>query len=162
MQRFRTMSTTGKISVGVLADEIWEALQPIEPLGTPLDLLSASDAVEMVTLPDGKCKIIRGTLFSKDAVQIGEKLIEFESFSQCEFVKSLADLGVSGKISVPKEEDSCVRAMAGFAERTEAIQRRFTEEAAEHSSDDAMQKRICRELWKRLINHGRKPGSSMH
>ena len=110
-----------------------------------------SERTEAIELPaQGRARIVRGNMFQPDAVQIGDTLIELGDPSRCEFVKQLSSIGVSGSVHVPTQPEHCLTALnqhQAYADETNA---EFQRLAAAYTSEEAMQERIAKELWRKL------------
>jgi len=149
MQRYRSMSARkGRVTPQSIADEIWEQLPEKPQIKTVLDFLPPN-GTRVIELPAGKVKILKASLFHKDAVQINGITLEFDEPEFCEFLQRVSAAGISGSIRLPKDVDGCRAAIEKSESYTIELSQQFLQSAAAHTNDERIQDRVVQELWKR-------------
>jgi hypothetical protein len=151
MQKFRSASANkGKQTAHSIAEEIWTELIPQPKPFTPLDFVPANAETETINLPLGKAKVVVKSLLHNDGVNIGENFISLGSVERSNFVKSLSDLSLHGKMEIPVSSEICAKALRMNEKEFERVNELFYSEAATFIADENMQEKIMRELWKKL------------
>ena len=154
MQKFRSATASkGKQTAHTIAEEIWTEFSPKPNAFTPLSFIPPNTATETINLPLGKAKVITHGLLQTSEVQIGTEFISLGSVERSEFVKTLSDLALHGKLEIPASKEICQKALAKHERKVKEFDKRFYEEAATFSADENMQDKIVRELWKKLRNN---------
>ncbi|MBA3634187.1 MAG: hypothetical protein H0W58_15465 [Acidobacteria bacterium] len=98
----------------------------------------------------GKAKVVVKSLLHNDGVNIGENFISLGSVERSNFVKSLSDLSLHGKMEIPVSSEICAKALRMNEKEFERVNELFYSEAATFIADENMQEKIMRELWKKL------------
>jgi type I restriction-modification system DNA methylase subunit len=151
MQRHRSATArAGKQTAHSIADEIWESLAPQPVWQTPFDFIPNKARGEEHHLPLGRAKIVRQHLFQPEGVQIGDTFIALGDPMRCQFVKTLADLGISGAVFVPVDPIICEKALNEYQTYKEKTNDEFMSFAAAYTAEETLQSRVVQELWKRI------------
>jgi hypothetical protein len=151
MQRFRSMTARGgHPSPQSIADEIWDGMAE-RPVFKRLDeFIPRSSGTQGISFIRGPVKVLRESLFHTDAIQVGDALIELGDRSRCELAKALIEGGCEGKIEVPRDPEVCKQILGRYGEMVRHVEEEFSTLAASYTSDDSMQERVIRELWKKF------------
>lgn len=150
MQRHRSATARGgRATPHSIAEEIWETLKTPTVYRTPLDFIPKGTRTEQFDLPTGRISIIRGNMFQPDGVQIGEQFLELNDPIRCEYVKELNTIGITGSIRVPVKPEACQSAMNEYRSYVDQTTDEFMRLAAAYTSEEVIQERVVRELWKR-------------
>jgi broad-specificity NMP kinase len=65
----------------------------------------------------------------------------------------LAENGISGKVNIPRDAATCKKALAEYHAHVAELNQLFGENAAAFTSDEQMQERVVKELWRRAQKH---------
>ncbi|MGE0130176.1 MAG: class I SAM-dependent DNA methyltransferase [Blastocatellales bacterium] len=149
-QRRSATARAGKQTAHSIAAEIWEELSPKPFFQTPLAFVPPKAKTEEITLPAGRAKLVAGDMFQPDGVQIGGSFIETRHPARSRFVKELAALELTGKISIPLEPVHCEQALKDYELERIRLTGEFTDLAAGYTADETLQQRVVNELWKLL------------
>ncbi len=148
MQKFSSASAgKDKQTAHSIAEEIWTELAPPPKFFTPLDFIPAGAATETIDLPLGKAKVAAKSLWQDDGISIGDRFIELGSVERSNFVKTLSDLSVHGKIEIPASKEICEKAVEKNEKEAATLNELFYAEAAIFVADEYLQEKIVRELW---------------
>lgn len=151
MQKFRSQTAgKGKQTAHTIAEEIWTEFPEKPTAFSPLSFVPADAETETVNLPQGKAKIITQGLLGTSDVQIGSEFIELGSSERSEFVKTLSDTSIHGKLEIPVSAEICQKALKKHESKVKELNNRFYTEAATFSAEENMQEKIVKELWKLL------------
>jgi type I restriction-modification system DNA methylase subunit len=152
MQRHRSANARqGRATPQSIAAEIWDSLDTPPDYRTPLDFIPPRARTETFDLPaEGRAHIIPGNMFQLDGVRIGNTLLELGDPLRCAFVKRLSQVGVSGSVRVPLQPEHCSNALNQYQAYTDETNAEFQRLAAAYTSEEPMQERIVRELWRKL------------
>jgi type I restriction-modification system DNA methylase subunit len=152
MQRHRSANARqGRATAQSIAAEIWDSLDTHPDYRTPLDFIPPRARTETFDLPtEGRAHIIPRNMFQPDSVRIGNTLLELGDPLRCAFVKRLSQVGVSGSVRVPLQPEHCSNALNQYQAYTDETNAEFQRRAAAYTSEEPMQERIVRELWRKL------------
>lgn len=152
MQRHRSANARqGRATAQSIAAEIWDSLDTPPDYRTPLDFIPPRARTETFDLPaEGRARIIRGNMFQPDSVQIGDTIIELGDPARCEFVKQLSHIGINGSVRVPTQPEHCFNALRQHQTYADETNAEFQRLAAAYTSEEPMQERIVKELWRKL------------
>lgn len=89
-------------------------------------------------------------MFQPDSVQIGDTIIELGDPARCEFVKRLSQIGINGSVRVPTQPEHCFNALQQHQAYADETNAEFQRLAAAYTSEEQMQERIVKELWRKL------------
>ena len=147
MQTFRSETARrGRPSAHSLAKEIWENMEEKPQYKTLLDFSPLDDAEE-VELPEGKAKPVND-LWNRNSLMIGAHYIPLGHPSRVAFAKILSDIGVHGPVRIPNDPEVSQRTIIAYEKHVAQVTDEFTTLAATYTSDEQMQERIVRELWR--------------
>lgn len=152
MQRHRSANARqGRATAQSIAAEIWDSLDTPPDYRTPLDFIPPRARTETFDLPaEGRARIIRGNMFQPDSVQIGDTIIELGDSVRCEFVKHLSQIGINGSVRVPTHPEHCLNAQRNYQTYADETNAEFQRLAAAYTSEEPMQERVVKELWRKL------------
>ncbi len=152
MQRHRSANARqGRATAQSIAAEIWDSLDTPPDYRTPLDFIPPRARTQTFALPaEGRTRIIRGNMFQPDSVQIGDTIIELGDPARCEFVKQLSHIGINGSVRVPTQPEHCFNALQQHQSYADETNAEFQRLAAAYTSEEQMQERIVKELWRKL------------
>lgn len=160
MQGFRSQSARrGRVTPKSLAGEIWEGLEEKPKLRTLSDIASEAEAEE-IDLPEGKSAAVND-LWNHNSLHIAGRHIPLGYPERMEFAKALSDSGAHGPVSIPVDPVACKRFMHEYGEYCGLVERQFAALAGELTSDEQMQVRVVKELWRLLRNQGAPAVSSL-
>lgn len=69
---------------------------------------------------------------------------------RCEFVKQLSHIGINGSVRVPTQPEHCFNALQQHQSYADETNGEFQRLAAAYTSEEQMQERIVKELWRKL------------
>jgi hypothetical protein len=124
----------------------------IKPDYRTVAAFAAGGEAEEIDLPEGKAKVLAADLWDSARVRIGRHLFPLGDLGRARFVAALAEDGIHGAVAVPLAAEECQEALAQHERHTAALNGEFADYAAEYTSDEAMQEKVVRELW-RLLRH---------
>ena len=106
----------------------------------------ATGDCEVVNIPSERpVHLDRGSMFDKETVYFGKARREYmvcQSCGEAELIARMADLGVSGEVSVPKTDRAALKLLNTLNVRHEKAVTRFRELATSRSSDPDTQEQI--------------------
>jgi hypothetical protein len=148
MQGFRShIARRGRPSACSIATEIWDGLETKPQHRTALDF--APDVqLEEIDLPEGKARVVGADLWNSARVQVGRHSMELGHLDRARFLKSASDDGLHGLTPVPTSPEDCRTALLKHADYTKQLDEQFASLASAHTSDEQMQERVVRELWR--------------
>jgi len=148
MQAFRSQTARrGKITPRSIAGEIWEALEHKPYYRTVRDF-AVTDDTEEIDLPEGKAAVVDANLWNPAGIKIGRHFLPLEHILRARYVKSLADDGIHGLVDIPNDPAVCSMALNNYAGYKADMDEQFVELAADHTSDEQMQQKVVKELWR--------------
>ncbi len=149
MNVFKSQSARkGRTSQHSIATEIWEGFAE-KPSRRSLLNWAAEWDCEIVELPRGKARAVNNLLNSQSLFVNGEH-IALEFAERVAFAEALSEAHLSGPVLVPRDPAACREALAAWKRQEETLHMTFTEAAAEYTADEAMQKRVVSELWRKI------------
>jgi len=155
MQGFRSqVARRGRVTPRSLAAEIWESLEDKPELRTLQDFAAEDDA-GVIELPEGKSSAVND-LWNHNCLHIAGQHIPLGHAERVTFAKALADSGVHGPVCIPFDPAACKRALQDYEDYRVVVEDQLIALAGELTSDDQMQERIARELW-RLLRKANEP-----
>jgi hypothetical protein len=151
MRRYRSITArAGRPTPHSIADEIWDQLGDKPTFKSPLDFLPPKIKLRGIDLPEGRARIIKGNLFESNGVQIGDVKFETDDMLSAILIKRLSDMGFVGKLPIPVDPLHCREVLEAHDEYVNQTNQAFNELAAALTSDENIQGRVVRELWKRM------------
>jgi hypothetical protein len=152
MQRHRSANARqGRATAQSIAAEIWDSLDTPPDYRTPLDFIPPRARTETFDLPaEGRARVIPGNMFQPDSVKIGDTIIDLGNPARCEFVKQLSYIGINGSVSVPTHPEHCSNALRDHQAYADETNAEFQRLAAAYTSEEPMQERVVKELWRKL------------
>jgi type I restriction-modification system DNA methylase subunit len=151
MQRNRsTTARQGRPTAQSIAAEILGNLETLFIYRTPIDFLPKSTRTEKIDLPAGRARIIKGNLFEPDGVQVNGNFLELGDSVRCQFVKELSTIRITGIIPVPIQPTACQFALDAYHSYVEQTSEEFLRLAATYTSEESMQEKVVRELWRKI------------
>jgi hypothetical protein len=148
------------VSARQLADEIWTHLigsNQLVPKRVPGDFYQDTHSVTTVRLPGVRVEVEEPNLFSTDrdpAARVGNTILFRGSRDQVNFLAQLSGWGVTGDVALPTDPSICGSLLEDMRAYHEEYSVHFRQSVSEVTSDNALQSRILREGWKRLIMRG--------
>jgi hypothetical protein len=154
MQKFRSLTARhGRPSPQSIADEIWDTLET-KPIAKTLDdFILTSAASDSILLPPGKAQLVTNDMFNPNSLRIGSQYVALGSAERAEYALQLAENGISGKVNIPRDAATCKKALAEYHAHVAELNQLFGENAAAFTSDEQMQERVVKELWRRAQKH---------
>jgi hypothetical protein len=152
MQKFRAATARqGRLTPHAIAAEIWESFNAPPEAKTLPDFAPPDAAVETVVLPAGKAKVVLDDMFNKNSLQVGGKFIPLRHAERAQFALALAEAraGHGGAVNLPLDPHICARALRDYQDHLAALTELFANAAAGYTSDETLQARVVKELWKR-------------
>ncbi len=149
-QEQRTRSASKRFSVQELAADAWDAAELED--ATPLDewLGKQPECTAAVNVPDERPAMMSPSpMFDPDAVYFGKKQsvhVDCQSNGQAKVVVQIANLGISGWVKVPEDNEPCLCLRKRVAERVSQARKRFGELADSRTSDPRIQAQIVDQL----------------
>jgi hypothetical protein len=159
----RAKSNSKRFSVHDLAADIWDAagLDDTMPLAEWLSKRPECNSV--VILPEELPAVLSPSpMFDPDTVYFGKARrshVDCSSRGQAELILHLADLGLSGAVSVPADLDPCMKLLDRLNVRVDQAVARFTELAASRTGDERVRRQLV-EAVTRWFVLGRDTGKS--
>jgi hypothetical protein len=150
MQRFRAQSARhGRPSPLSLADEIWEDLAE-NPVAKSLgDFVLSGAALDTLILPSGKAKTKYEDMFNPNSLQFGGYLVPLGSHERVDYGRQLSKEGHNGSVHIPIDPTICETALHEYQAQADRLTGMFTDSAAAITTDEKMQERIVKELWRK-------------
>lgn len=149
MQGFRSDSARrGRVTPKSLAGEIWESLEDKPEVRTLQDFASEAESEE-IELPEGKSAAVND-LWNHNSLHIEGKHIPLGYPERMAFAKALSDSGAHGQVRIPVDPLACQRFVGEYEAYCGMVEAQFAALAGELTSDEQMQSRIVRELWRLL------------
>ena len=161
----RAKSDCRKLNVDDLAADIWDAseLEDTTPLRDWISHQLESDS-EIIIPEERSALFPENPLFELKTISFGKenKIIrDYQSREQAELVFRLANLGISGKVKLPSDRDSCIKLLESFVKRMDKACARFKELAESRTSDDRIQTQLI-EVLERWFALGKEPVGTGH
>ncbi len=161
----RAKSNNKRFSVHDLAADIWDAaeLEDATPLGEWVGQQPESDSL-VVILEERPAGLSKDVMFSPNTVYFGKARkshIDCVSRGQAELIVRLADLGMSGEVTLPADFGPCLKLLERVNRRIEDARARFKELAESRTGDERVQEQLM-EVLERWFVVGRempKPGA---
>jgi type I restriction-modification system DNA methylase subunit len=150
MQKFRAETARhGRLTPQSLADEIWETFaQP--PQAKPLSAFVPPTAkADLIILPAGKPKAVVADMFNANSLQFGKQFILLGSPERVSYALHLSESGAIGQVPVPVEPAVCATAVKEYQQQQAMLAALFEQAAANYTTDEQLQARIVRELWRK-------------
>ena len=148
MNKFKARTNNrGKVTAHSIAAEIWETLEA-KPRLQSLPDYAAGYASETITLPPGKARVVNNLLNAHSLFVNGEH-IALETPERVQYAKTLSELRLFGLVTVPNSPEVCKTALQKYHEEQRRLEEQFDETAAEYTADEALQKKIVAELWRK-------------
>jgi hypothetical protein len=139
-----------------IAAEIWDMLVAegtVPKLRIPDDFVPIGAACDTVTLPeDGKARIIDEG-FNGIQLKVGQKTVPLRHPAQAKLAQLLAQLKISGPVTLPIDRGDCDRMRESLNEHLDEWQKKFAELAGERTSNEDLAKKIEKHLWLSLLRH---------
>src|SRR5205814_3196031 len=129
-----------------MAADIWDAaeLEDAKPL---VDWLAErDDCTEEIDIPEERpAALVDSPLFADNAVYFGRRHavhIDFDSRPAAELLARLANLGLTGRITIPRSAPAAIRLLDAIDVRIEKARGRFEELANSRTGDDDMREQL--------------------
>lgn len=149
MQGFKSQSVRkGRVTPHSIAGEIWDSFKE-KPVYCALLELAAKSDYETIDLPKGKARAVNN-LLNQHSLFVNGEYIALGSIERVEFAKALSDGRCSGPVPIPHESTVCRDLLTELKHQEYALQTQFAEKAEDYTADEAMQKRVVSELWRRV------------
>ncbi len=154
----RAKSDNRRFSVHDLVADIWDAaeLEDATPLAEWIGQLPESNSLAII--PEGRpAAVSSDVMFSPNTVYFGKarkSSIDCQSRGQAELVVRLANLGIAGEITLPRDFGPCIKLLERVNRRIESAARRFKELAESRTGDERVQQQLM-ELLERWFVLGR-------
>jgi hypothetical protein len=161
----RAKSNNQRFSVHDLAADIWDAAQLDD--ATPLAewIAKRPECDMLVDIPEERPAVLSPSpMFDPNAVYFGKARkthVECPSRGQAELVLRLANLGISGKVSLPGELAPCLKLLDRINVRIGKALARFTQLAESRTGDERVRRDLLQvlERWFVLGRETDKPGT---
>jgi hypothetical protein len=161
----RANSNNKRFSVHDLAADIWDAaeLEDATPLAEWIGQRPESDSA--ANIPEERPAVLmENPLFGDNTVYFGKARkirMDCPSRGQAELVTRLANLGISGEVTMPAELGPCFKLLDRVNGRLEKTAARFEELAESRTSDDRIREQLMEvlERWFVLGREGAKPAA---
>ncbi len=146
MEDRRTGGST-KFAVADHAADAWDALDLTDliPVAEWVAAHAAGDC-EMINIPSERpVHLTSDALFDNESVYFGRTRREYvvcQTSGEAQLIARMANLGVSGEVSVPKTDRSAKKLLSTLNVRIEKAETRLRELAASRSSDRDMQDQV--------------------
>jgi hypothetical protein len=151
MRKYRAITArAGRPTAHSIADEIWDELEDKPTYKIPLDFIPPKVKSADVTIPEGRARITKGSLFEAAGVQVGDTLIPTDNQLTSTLIKLLSDIGITRTVSIPTNPLTVRKILDDHAAYVDSTDTRFRELAAALTADEHMQERVVRELWRRM------------
>ena len=151
MQRYRSQTARhGTQTPHSIAEEIWDELTTKPKLFTPQDFVPADAEKKCIHLREGRAVLIDEPLLGSYGVRVSNQSQYFDTREQAEFLKTVSDVPMSGNIDVPLSPEVCRIAMGKYREQRDGLENLFLTEAATFTSDENLQEKVVKELWKKM------------
>jgi methylase of polypeptide subunit release factors len=143
----RRSGGSAKFAISDHAADAWDAfdLTDCVPLAEWV-AAHAAGACELVNIPSERpVHLARNAMFDNETVYFGKARREYmvcQSRGEAELVARMADLGVSGEVSVPKTDRAAKKLLARLNVRQEKTVARLRELATSRSSDPNTQEQV--------------------
>ena len=162
----RAKSSNQRFSVHDLAADIWDAaeLEDATPLAEWVEQWPGSKM--LVDIPEERPAILSPSpMFDPNTVYFGKARkthVDCPSRGQAELILRLANLGVSGKVELPGDLDSCLKLLDRMNVRIDKAVARFTELAESRTGDERVRRELVEALepWFVLGRETNKPTAS--
>lgn len=153
MQKFRSQAARrGRATAHSLAGEIWDDFTEEPLFKTLLDFAPPAEG-ETIELPAGRAQAVND-LLNPASLFIAGRYIALEHPDRVRYAKTLADDGIQGRVTIPRDVEACRAALHAYHDYVEQTNAEFERLAAAYTADEAMQKRVVRELWRKTRQAG--------
>ncbi len=149
-QEQRAKTGSRRFSVQELAADTWDAAELADVTPLIAWIRKQPECSVAVNIPEERPAELSPTpMFDPDTVYFGkmhEAHMDCQSRGQAELAVRLANLGISGRIKVPADLDSCVKLLDRVDDRLDRHKRRFEELASSRISDPHLHTQIVDQL----------------
>lgn len=156
----RAKSDRRRLSVDELAADIWDAAQLDDTVSLKDWLTQQPESGMEISIPEDRPAFLPDNpLFELKTISYGKAgkiKKEYDSRAQAELVFRLANLGISGKVSLGTEMESCQELLNRLEEYMDKARSRFKDLAESRTSDERVQVQLM-ELLERWYIFGKKP-----
>ncbi|MCU0913454.1 MAG: N-6 DNA methylase [Planctomycetes bacterium] len=142
----RAKSNNQRFSVHDLAADVWDAaaLEDATPLAEWVGQYRESNV--LVDIPEERPAVLSPSpMFDPDTVYFGKARrshVDCPSHAQAELIVRLANLGVSGRVTLPADTDPCFKLLDRVNVRLEKALARFRELAESRTGDERVREQI--------------------
>jgi len=153
MQRYRSQTARrGRQTPQSIANDIWDDLATKPVLLTPIDFIKSGANTRAVVIREARAELLHEPLLGTFGVKTGAHAEYFDTLEEAEFLKAVADVPMHGDVDVPTSPDVCGKAVTKYREQRAALEEQLLAEAATFTSDETLQHRVVRELWKKILS----------
>lgn len=163
-QKNRRGGGSGSPTARELADEVWAQLLEggrVEMRSIPEDFLESSMHREIFRVPAAHRFVIpEPSLFDsrpRFVMRAGKEEVEVHNRAQLEYIRFLADRGITGDVAVPVRDQDCIETLAKIEAYWTAVSGEIVSAATDVTGNHDLQTKIVREALRRLISSHRGP-----
>ena len=150
MNEFKARSKSrGKITARSIANEIWQRLERKPVVRSLADFTSTRES-ETVELPAGRLRPVHNLINENSLfVEAERRHIPLQHPERVAFAEALHKARIIGAVSIPSNPEDCRIALLEKTAQDAQIQEQLDSLAAEYTADEALQKKIVQELWRK-------------
>ena len=139
----RAITSRGStISVKVLAQEIWEAVDSSLKKRFPEDFFNPANTVDHVDLTEGKLRVVLEPLIGNIGITIDGEYTELGDEQRVQLVKSIYDTGRRGSVPVPQQGKVCAAVLHHYRVYENQVLAEFAGEISQKTANERMQAKV--------------------